>query len=549
MALGFEWRAPWLLAVLLLACEPGQRQGGEPCEEACAQDDAACLARACSEVPNEALRAASDCSSLPESGWCLGTRVVERCVLGVPLREDCEVSEACVDAPEGARCVEGAACVEGVTRCSASGGLEACADGRWRSRECAAGCVGAGRRGWCGSPGSTLSGFVRYARRQPDAAFRDWTPGAEWVPAGGFLIASYRGETLVDLQVTDFDGHFTVKVPARLKEQDRIVVYAAGRGSAITIDYAVADPALSGAQRVPAVPGASARIWSWSRPAQALMERPVFTIHEADGSGAAAVFDSLRLAWQRARERYGKAGLPVVVWLGFGTTWSCGACFSPRPVMAAGRRWEAQVWLPGDGDAAWWSEAMVLHELGHWVMASHGRSPEEGGPHFVGVPTFPGQAWSEGWATWFSADSRNSPRYYDRQGGTMFWVDLEARTPVTGAWTRPKPEAGLLQRIDENEVAAILYRLGRGSPSRQPLYDALAAPAMQAAPWARGYLRHRWRMEDGQMVDVEQTDSSAPCLADFLDALMCRGFPRSVMDLATEPALAYPYPSHAPLCR
>jgi hypothetical protein len=131
----------------------------------------------------------------------------------------------------------------------------------------------------------------------------------------------------------------------------------------------------------------------------------------------------------------------------------------------------------------------------------------------------------------------------------MFWVDLEARTPVTGAWTRPKPEAGLLQRIDENEVAAILYRLGRGSPSRQPLYDALAAPAMHAAPWARGYLRHRWRMEDGQMVDVEQTDSSAPCLADFLDALMCRGFPRSVMDLATEPALAYPYPSHAPLCR
>jgi len=215
MALGFEWRAPWLLAVLLLACGPGQRQGGEPCEEACAEDDAACLARACSEAPNEALRAASDCSSLPESGRCLGTRVVERCLLGRPLREDCEVGEVCVDEPEGARCVEGAACVEGVTRCSASGGLEACADGRWRSRECAAGCVGAGRRGWCGSPGSTLSGFVRYARRQPDAAFRDWTPGAEWVPAGGFLIASYRGETLVDLQVTDSDGHFTVKVPAR----------------------------------------------------------------------------------------------------------------------------------------------------------------------------------------------------------------------------------------------------------------------------------------------------------------------------------------------
>jgi hypothetical protein len=544
--LRFEWRAAWVLALVLLACGPGQ--GDMPCEAACAADDAACLAQAC-DAPDEAQRAATDCSALPAGGQCLGTRVVERCLLGVALREDCEAGEACVEEADGARCVEGAACMEGVTRCTASGGLETCQEGRWRSRACEAGCVEAGRRGWCGSPGTTLSGHVRYARRRPDASFRAWTPDTELVPAGGFLIASYRGETLVDLGVTDADGHFTVKVPSGLQEQDRIVVYAAGRGSTATVDYAVADPGLSGAQRVPAVPGASARIWSWSRSARALTERPVFTIHEADGSGAAAVFDALRLAWSRARERYGRPGLPVVAWLGFGTTWSCGACFSPRPVTAAGRKWEAQVWLPGDSDAAWWSEAMVLHELGHWVMASFGSSPEEGGPHFIGVPTFPGQAWSEGWATWFSADARNSPRYYDRQGGTMFWVDLEARAPSSGTWTRPKPRDGLLQPIEENEVAAILYRLGRGTPSRQALYDALAAPAMNAAPWARGYQRHRWRMDDGEVVDVQQTDIPAPCLADFLDALMCKGFPRSVMDLATEPAVAYPYPSHAPLCR
>lgn len=543
----FIGRASWLLVLLVLACGPGQV--GEPCEASCAADDTACREQACADMPQEAMRAATDCASLPEGGRCLGTRVVEQCLLGVLLRQDCGNGETCVEEEAGARCSEGAACVDGVTRCSAAGALEACADGRWRARDCAAGCVEAGRRGWCGAPGRTLSGTVRYARRRPDAAFHGWTPEAEWLPAGGFLIASYRGDTLVDLEVTDADGQFTVRVQDSVQAQDRVVVYAAGRGSPVSVDYAVADPALSGEQRVPAVPGASARIWSWSRATQALVDRPVFGISEQEGSGAAAVFDSLRLAWHGARERYGSAGLPVVAWLGFGTTWSCGACFSPRPVTAAGRRWEAQVWLPGDADAAWWSEAMVLHELGHWVMASHGSSPEEGGPHFIGVPTFPGQAWSEGWATWFSSDARGSSRYYDRQGGTMFWVDLSMRVPSSGAWTRPRPEDGLLQRIDENEVAAMLYRLGGGTGSRQPLYAALAAPSMRASPWARGYLRHRWRMEDGKVVDVQETGDSAPCLADFLDALMCQGFPRTVMDLATEPAVAYPYPSHEPLCR
>ncbi len=532
------------LSLLALAC--GSGQGEEPCGAGCPEGDSACTERACAGTPSEASRSAVDCASLPEGGRCLGARVVERCVDGRLHQEDCGAGDACVE--EGtAHCAVGAACVDGSTRC-AQGALEACLEGRWQARECTKGCVEAGRAGWCGTPGATLSGQVRYARRGPDTAFRGWTAEAELVPARGFLVASYRGDTLVDLGVTDAQGSFTVRVPDAVVEADRIIVYAAGRSAPGTVAYAVADPGLSGWQRVPAAPGTSASIWSWSRPLRELAGRPVFTIREEEGSGAAAVFEALRTAWYRSRERYGRAGLPVVAWLGFGTTWSCGACFARSPVTAVGRKWEAQVWLPGDSDAAWWSEAMVLHELGHWVMASHGTSPQEGGQHFVGLPTFPGQAWSEGWATWFSSDARGSPRYYDRQGGTMFWVDLDAREPAWGEWVRASPGEGLLQRLEENEVAAILYRLGTGAPSRQPLYEALASPAMNTPPWARGYRRHKWRVEDGKVVDVVQTQEPAPSLADFLDAMMCRGFPAPVMDAATEPALAYPYPSAAPLC-
>ena len=116
--------------------------------------------------------------------------------------------------------------------------------------------------------------------------------------------------------MTDAGGHFTVRVPEETGESDRIIVYAAGRSAPGTVAYAVADPGLTGQQRVPAVPGASASIWSWSRPLRELEGRPVFTLREEEGSGAAAVFEALRTAWYRSRERYGRPGLPVVAWLG-----------------------------------------------------------------------------------------------------------------------------------------------------------------------------------------------------------------------------------------
>ncbi|WP_244224434.1 hypothetical protein [Corallococcus sicarius] len=541
-----RWRtwALFCMVLLGLGCDSGEEL--TPCAPDC--EGAACAA-CVSTLPEEALRPALTCDQLPAQGRCLGPRVLERCEGGVVHREDCGVDSACVETPEVA-CVAGAACVDGSSRCTEARSWEVCTNGQWLARACESGCEPAPGRGFCGAPGPTVSGTVRYARRFPDAGFRGWTPEVGLIPARGFLIVSFQGNTPLDSQVTDSGGRFTLKVPANLREDDRIVVYAAGQGRDGAVAYAVADPGLPGEQRVATVPGEGARIWSWAHSTREVREQPAFTLTEAEGSGAAAVFDSLGTAWRRMRERYGgRDGLPVVAWLGFGTTWSCGACFARWPVTAVGRKWDSQVWLPGDSDAAWWSDAMVMHELGHWVMASRGTSPDEGGTHYVGVPTFPGQAWSEGWATWFSTDARRSPRYYDRQGGTMFWVDLSARASSVSAWARPHAEDGLLQHMDENEVAAILYRTATSTPSSQPLYDALSSSAMNRAPWARGYTRHTWsRDEKGALKDVVDTGKPSPCLADFLDALVCQGFPRARVDAATEPATAFPYPSHEPLC-
>ncbi|NBD07720.1 hypothetical protein GTY96_01895 [Corallococcus sp. c25j21] len=539
------WAWCWAFMVLgLTGCDSGEEL--RPCAVDC--EGAACVA-CVSSLPDDTLRPALACNQLPAPSRCLGPRVLERCEGGAVHREDCAEDTVCVESPVVA-CVTGPACVDGVSRCTDSRALQVCTNGRWTARACDVACEAAPGRGFCGAPGPTLSGTVRYARRFPDVAFRAWTSDVEPVPARGFLVVSFQGGKMLDSQVTDAAGRFTLKVPSTFQEDDRVVVYAAGRGRDGAVAYAVADPGLPGAQPMTAVPGDAARIWSWTRTLRELSTGPDFTVGESEGSGAAAVFDVLGTAWRRMRERYGgRDGLPVVAWLGFGTEWSCGACFAPWRVTAVGRSWSAQLWLPGDSDAAWWSDAMVMHELGHWVMASRGTSPEEGGPHYVGVPTFPGQAWSEGWATWFSADARRSPRYYDRQGGTLFWVDLSARASSVSPWTRPHAEDGLLQSVDENEVAAILYRTAAGTPSSQPLYDALSAPAMNRAPWARGYTRHTWtRDAKGALANVVDTGRPSPFLADFLDALVCQGFPQALVDSATEPATAFPYPSHEPLC-
>ncbi len=204
-------------------------------------------------------------------------------------------------------------------------------------------------------------------------------------------------------------------------------------------------------------------------------------------------------------------------------------------------------------DESYWADSVTLHEAGHWVMAAFGASPGEGGPHFLGIPYFPGQGWSEGWATWVSSDWRSESRFIDKQDGTMFWVDIAARVHSWGGgWPRPVPEDGLLGRIYELEVASMLWRLGIDEEiTPNQLYLALGSERARRA--LRGYTRHSWTLdeESGEPVGVIDTGEPAVMLADFLDALVCNATPEDIaarVDAVTEPDTHYPYPSDAPIC-
>jgi hypothetical protein len=220
---------------------------------------------------------------------------------------------------------------------------------------------------------------------------------------------------------------------------------------------------------------------------------------------------------------------------------------------------DSQNWIPmSAADESYWSDAVTAHEIGHWAMASFGKSPDEGGKHFLNCATYPGQAWSEGWATLFSSMTRNNTTYHDKQGGSFFWFDIN--TPASGSgsmWPSASPSGGLLQLMAENEVARLGWRLTKppGTGSRLEtngrMFRALAGTRMISSPFARGYTRHSWDVGSScGMTSVSDHGYTVPMFADFLDGLACGGETTdSEITAAVLPSTTYPYYPSLKLCK
>ncbi|HEY3445701.1 MAG TPA: hypothetical protein VGK67_05015 [Myxococcales bacterium] len=508
------------------------------------------------------------CGGVPVAGRCVSSTRAEYCEVATGSAEprvrsvDCPGGQTCRIESGRARCRASGACFEGETRCRDSSTLEGCQAGAWATQACPNGCNGDNPLGAFCLPDVATHAVrmtFRYEAKGPNPDRTDWG-ASELRPAAGFLVASFSKATGklegLDVGVTAADGSVTIHIPDSPTPGDILGLLAVGMNKDGSFRFMVANPGFntSGAQEV-GVYGSDPAVWVWAWNSSSITDGATATISQAEGSGAAHIFRYLQSSFAHADAAFpGKTGLTLVAWAGLGTTWSCGACFAAFPVNAFDQSFDGQVWFPADlTDEAYWSDPVLAHELGHWVMASFATSPTEGGTHIMSIPTFPGQAWSEGWATWYSSDQRNSPLYYDKQQGSFFWLDLSSRqySSAEATWTRPEANQGLLQRLDENEVSAMLWSLSRSSAGASAsMYRALSSTQMNASPWSRGYTRHTWEVSStGELINVEDTGESAPHLADFLDALECGGFSQAAVSDAVDPGTAYPYPASTPICR
>jgi hypothetical protein len=475
----------------------------------------------CSSSANACV--ADPCGGVPTAGVCATSSTVSYCGVptgeGVPraLSYSCAVGESCQVQSGKAKCVVTSACRAGETECLDASTLRTCNAGSWSTSTCTTSCRTTTLGSVCVAPGTltTFSGRVVFEARPPNAGLTDWEASPTTYAAPLFLVLSRGAGGLYDAVYTDGSGLFTIQVPSSPLATDTVVVAAAADDGVGGLAFAVANPGFaSGGEKEVNTVGTPA-LWSWAWLTSGLAGGQDLTITEAMGSGAANVYFNLVGAYVTTYLQYATIGPSIIAWVGSGATWSCGACFAAWPATAFGMPFATQVWIPADAtDQSYWSDAVNEHEMGHWAMSSFGASPNEGGQHFLGKPTFPGQAWSEGWATWFSSAVRGDPLYYDKQGGSFFWLDIGAAQYGAGsAFVQPVAASGILQLLDENKVSAMMWSLSTSAAGAESaVYQGLVAPRMTNPTATRGYTRHTWGF-DGSLnfIDIVDTGQPAPC--------------------------------------
>lgn len=548
--------APFLLLLALAACPT--IAGTTACGDGSGSNDSTW------EPPDPSDN--DPCNGISWIGECRGSSIAY-CVVGTGNAEPfsweypCGSGQTCSDSGFGPLCVSTGVCISGERECRDSA-LATCVEGVWQTTACDDGCIDSAIGSVCrpSIPTEFYENTLEYEYRAVNTSWTDWSAESFRAYGQGFLVVSFADGEILDATVTDGEGYFGLEVvDSAFRDGDDIVgIFTIRPNEARTnVAFAVMDPGLAASHYETSTwvqtPMPKPTSWFWSLDPDTLPSWSEIYLPLSVRSGAAYAFDYLRFVHDVAREFYGERdNTNLVMWFGEEVSWSCGACFYNYPT-AGDLRVDSQIFMPATAtDEAYWSGAVLAHELGHWLMATYGVSPGEGGHHILGIPTHPGIAWSEGFATWFSTLVRGQSTYYDKQNGLFFWIDLGARNYSSGtSWRRPDASEGLEQLIDENEVARMLIGLTNDSTAG-PMMAALSSPRMTTPPYLRGYQRRAWEDLDdnGNPFPYETTDDSSPHLADFLDALVCSGaHAAGTVDNQTEPWVHYPYPSQSPACR
>jgi hypothetical protein len=468
------------------------------------------------------------CLDTPVEGVCLPDGRLSVCF--VPEEEGqrpeimtqaCPPGSRCNEDPFGARCVATGECITGTTICASSTQLKTCTNGAWISSTCSPGqCTtnpGVGATCSSGPSAATITGRVRYEMRDR-ADDLDGYGSITVADGAGLLAVVTDGSQTLGSAVAGADGSFSVSVSSMPSASARITFFphmddGAGR-TLFTVGRAIASCRDSSADCTQN--STSAGAWGWATNLSSRTNVGTITITEGEGSGAIHIFEWMRFGLNKVRGLYGDSVPRTVmaVWEP-GMSWGCGACFMNWPgTMATSTFYDTSIVIGGeDGGETHWSKSVIMHELGHWVMATYSKTPNEGGPHTVLSVSRPGLAWSEGWASYFGQTSIGEregapePLYFDRQNGNAFWINLEEVTASGGSFTMPKLTDPMDQYINEFVVASMLWDLGD--------------PASTGEPAAMGDEEVHMGIRTARLRGTVNRGYAKVDLVDYLDGILC----------------------------
>jgi len=111
--------------------------------------------------------------------------------------------------------------------------------------------------------------------------------------------------------------------------------------------------------------------------------------------------------------------------------------------------------LGASSDDDGYDDTVILHEIGHFVEDTEGRSDSPGGSH-DGSPTDPNLAWSEGFSTYFAMAVRDAPYYMDSNSGGGWGYNGETSV------TRANASGPIDQDVSEDMITECLWDLADG---------------------------------------------------------------------------------------
>jgi len=217
------------------------------------------------------------------------------------------------------------------------------------------------------------------------------------------LLVRGADGSVVDRTATDDAGHFTVEAPV---EGAKLVVVS--RIEAIDISVTMDSVGLRSHSR--AIPLADP-------------DSPVtveVTDADADGlSGALHILDAQLDGALAVRRWVGEDLPPLFTHWGRGQTTVWSFYHGERPADSGRFALELMGGDPGAQDTSdtdEHDEAIVLHEMGHFVMDRLTSDSSAGGDHPTGHLYDPGLAWEEARASWFATSVLGVPLYWDTIG-------------------------------------------------------------------------------------------------------------------------------------
>jgi hypothetical protein len=287
----------------------------------------------------------------------------------------------------------------------------------------------------------TVTGSVSYEDRAPQASGSLGAPVPKVARNVTVALVTLSGDT-IGSSVTAEDGTFTIESTVDVAYGDSVHILAATTSNDATRPVEVVRPD----GNIHGFGGAGFEA--------AVSANTDLLVSETSGeAGAFNVYDTLLEAVDRVAA-LGLTPEPLsAVWLRGnqnGTYYSSG---ENTMYLLGGTG-------AGAGDDDGYDDLVILHEAGHYIEYTHGRSDSPGGNH-GGEPVDPNLAWSEGFSTYFALAVTNAPIYIDTAspGGWSYNSDTST-TVATGS--------GMGQDLSEDLVSEVLWDLGDAGGDDDP---------------------------------------------------------------------------------